>query len=71
MRGSGQGEDQGSVQLLRLGRQNRLGVVEEAGELGLHFRTSQGRDQPQSCALNAAVRDTGRQIAVRLVVPFF
>ena len=33
--GSGQGEDQGSVQFLRLGRQNRLGVIQEARELGL------------------------------------
>lgn len=58
VRGSGQGEDQGSVQLLRLGRQNRLGVVEEAGELWLHFRTPQSCDQPQGCALNTEVRDT-------------
>lgn len=53
VRGSGQGEDQGSVQLLRLGWQDRLGVAEEAGELRLHFRTSQGCDQPQGRALHA------------------
>lgn len=56
MRGSGQREDQGSVQLLRLGRQHRLGVVEEARELRLHFRTPQSCDEPQGRALHAEVR---------------
>ena len=55
--GSGQGEDQGSVQLFRLGRQNRLRVVEEAGELRLHLRTTQRCDQTQSCALDTEERD--------------
>lgn len=55
--GSGQGEDQGSVQLLRLGWQNRLRVVEEASELWLHFRAPQGCDQPQGRALNTGVWD--------------
>lgn len=35
MCGSGQCQDQGSVQLLRFSGQNSLGVVEEAGELRL------------------------------------
>lgn len=56
VRGSGQREDQGSVQLLRLGRQHRLGVVEEARELRLHFGAPQGCDEPQGRALHAAAR---------------
>ena len=54
--GSGQGEDQGSVQFLRLGRQNRLGVIQEARELGLDLWASQRCDQPQGCALNTKDR---------------
>lgn len=60
MRGSGQREDQGSVQLLRLGRQHRLGVVEEARELRLNFGTAQSGDEPQGRALHAEVGDTQR-----------
>lgn len=60
VRGSGQREDQGSVQLLRLGRQHRLGVVEEARELRLHFGTPQSGDQPQGRALHAEGGETRR-----------
>lgn len=57
MCGSGQREDQGAVQLLGLGRQHRLGVVEESGELRLHFGTAQSCDQPQGGAFHAELGD--------------
>lgn len=70
VRGSGQREDQGSVQLLRLGRQHRLGVVEEARELRLHFRTPQSCDEPQGRALHAEVRrHTGCDVKGRSLTP--
>lgn len=72
MCGSGQCEDQGSVQLLRLSRQNRLWVIKEASELGLYLRAAQRRDEPQSRALNTkekhkditTTRDSVRRLEV-------
>ena len=66
--GSGQSEDQSSVQLLRLCRQDRLGVVEEARELGLHLRAAQCRDQPQGCALNTGGRQRERGPCVQVTI---
>ena len=56
MHGSSQGQDESSVQFLGVTWQQHhgLGLIEDAGQLGLHLRTAQTHDQPQCCALHTA-----------------